>query len=160
VAQYEVIIVQERFDFDAERLQNLSSLGRRFSVVRPHMYDLINGVTHSGYCAIARNHAIKFAHGDWVVFLAEASDPDDAWFADLERDLDEASRVGAAVSVSGNTLPEASRAGDVAYRLDILGALGGFEEADESEGHEDFLAQLDLVASGFMVVKGSRSCEL
>jgi len=158
VAQYEVVIVQERFDFDADRLQNLSSLGRRFSVVRPHMYDLINGVTHTGYCAIARNHAIKFAQGDWVVFLSEKSDPDDAWFADLERDLDDASRTGAAVSISTSATPEATRADDVAYRLDVLGALGGFDEAEQCEGQEDFLAQLDLVANGFVVVQGCRSC--
>jgi hypothetical protein len=158
VAHYEVIIVQERFDFDAERLESLSSLGRRFSVVRPHLYDLINGVAHSGYCAIARNHAIKFAHGDWVVFLSETSEPDDSWFADLERDLDEAARVGAAVSVAAGTLPDATRADDVAYRLDVLGALGGFAEAEQLEGHEDFIAQLDLVANGFVVVQGSRCC--
>ena len=158
MAQYEVIIVQERYDFDTDRLENLSSSGRRFSVVRPHMYDLINGVTQHGYCAIARNHAIKFAQGDWVVFLSEASDPDEPWFADLERDLDEASRVGAAVSVSANSAPESTRAPDIAYRLDVLGALGGFEESEASEGYEDFLAELDLLANGFVVVSGSRCC--
>jgi hypothetical protein len=122
------------------------------------MYDLINGVMQHGYCAIARNHAIKFAQGDWVVFLSEAADPDEEWFADLDRDLDEASRIGAAVSVSANSAPESTRASDIAYRLDVLGALGGFAEAEDSEGYEDFLAELDLLANGFVVVSGSRCC--
>jgi len=60
--------------------------------------------------------------------------------------------------MSTDATPEATRADDVAYRLDVLGALGGFDEAEQCEGQEDFLAQLDLVANGFVVVQGCRSC--
>jgi hypothetical protein len=158
VSEYEVVIVQERYDVDPDLLTYLASIGRRFSIVRPHLYDLINGVALSSYCAIARNQAVELAERDWVVFLSEGSDPDMAWLDDLERDLDDAEAQGAAASVAANSDPEASRASDVAYRRDVLQALGGFLEDRESEGSEDFVAQLELVASGFKIVQGTRYC--
>ena len=156
MSEYEVVIVQERYDVDPNLLTYLSSMGQRFSIVRPHLYDLINGVALRSYCAIARNQAVELAERDWVVFLCEGCDPDVAWLSDLERDLDEAEAQGAAASVSADSQPEASRANDVAYRRDVLQALGGFVEDRESEGSEDFVAQLELVASGFKIVQGHR----
>ena len=158
VSQYEVVIVQERYDVDPDLLTYLSSIGHRFSIVRPHLYDVINGVALRGYCAIARNQAFELAERDWVVFLCEGSDPDTAWLADLERDLVDAEAQGAAASVAANLQPEATRAHDIAYRRDVLQTLGGFAEDQASEGSEDFVAQLDLVASGFKIVQGSRCC--
>lgn len=158
MSQYEVVIVQERYDVDPDLLTYLSSSGRRFSIVRPHLYDLINGVALCGYCAIARNQAVEFAERDWVVFLSEGFDPDVAWLADLERDLDDAEAAGAAASVPADSQPEATRVHDIAYRRDVLEALGGFLEDRETEGREDFVAQLELVATGFKVLKGSRMC--
>ena len=158
MSEYEVVIVQERYDVDPDLLTYLSSIGRRFSIVRPHLYDLINGVALNGYCAIARNQAVELAERDWVVFLSEGSDPDLAWLDELDRDLDDADVQGAAASVGANSQPEASRAHDVAYRRDVLQALGGFLEDQESEGSEDFVAQLDLVANGFKIAQGSRCC--
>lgn len=158
MSEYEVVIVQERYDVDPDLLTYLSSIGHRFSIVRPHLYDLINGVALRSYCAIARNQAVQLAERDWVVFLSDGSDPDLAWLDDLERDLDDAEARGAAASVSANADPEASRVSDVAYRRDVLQALGGFIEDRESEGCEDFVAQLELVANGFKIVQGSRYC--
>jgi hypothetical protein len=158
VSQYEVVIVQERYDVDPDLLSYLSSIGHRFSIVRPHLYDLINGVALRGYCAIARNQAVELAERDWVVFLSEGSDPDVRWLADLEHDLDMAEAAGAAASVAANSDPEATREHDIAYRRDVLEALGGFLEDRETEGREDFVAQLDLVANGFKVTQGPRCC--
>jgi hypothetical protein len=158
VSEYEVVIVQERYDVDPDLLTYLSSIGHRFSIVRPHLYDLINGVALRSYCAIARNQAVELAERDWVVFLSDGSDPDVAWLADLERDLDDAEAQGAAASVAADLQPEASRAHDIAYRRDVLQAMGGFLEDRESEGYEDFVAQLELVANGFKVVQGHRCC--
>jgi hypothetical protein len=158
VSEYEVVIVQERYDVDPDLLTYLSSIGHRFSIVRPHLYDLINGVALRSYCAIARNQAVELAERDWVVFLSEGSDPDLAWLDDLERDLDNAEAQGAAASVAADADPGASRVPDVAYRRDVLRALGGFVEDRESDGSEDFVAQLALVANGFKVVQGSRYC--
>jgi hypothetical protein len=158
VSEYEVVIVQERYDVDPDLLTYLASIGRRFSIVRPHLYDLINGVALRSYCAIARNQAVELAERDWVVFLSEGSDPDMTWLDDLERDLDDAEAQGAAASVAANSDPEASRERDVAYRRDVLQAVGGFLEDRESEGSEDFVAQLELVASGFKIVQGHRYC--
>jgi len=76
VSEYEVVIVQERYDVDPDLLTYLSSIGHRFSIVRPHLYDLINGVALRSYCAIARNQAVELAERDWVVFLSDGSDPD------------------------------------------------------------------------------------
>jgi hypothetical protein len=157
VSEYEVVIVQERYDVDPDLLNYLSAIGHRFSIVRPHLYDLINGVTLRSYCAIARNQAVELAERDWVVFLCEGSDPDLNWLGDLERDLDDAEAQGAAASVAADSRPEANRAHDVAYRRDVLQALGGFFEDRETEGHEDFVAQLELVANGFKVVQGNRA---
>jgi hypothetical protein len=81
-----------------------------------------------------------------------------AWLDDLERDLDNAEAQGAAASVAANADPEASRVRDVAYRRDVLRAMGGFFEDRESEGCEDFVAQLELVANGYKIVQGSRYC--
>jgi hypothetical protein len=156
MSQYEVVIVQERYDVDPELLSYLSSIGHRFSIVRPHLYDLINGVALRGYCAIARNQAVEFAEHDWVVFLSEGSDPNVRWLADLERDLDVAEATGAAASVAANSEPEATRVHDIAYRRDVLEALGGFLEDRETEGREDFVAQLELVANGFKIAQGAR----
>jgi hypothetical protein len=158
LSQYEVVIVQERYDVDPDLLTYLSSIGHRFSIVRPHLYDLINGVALRGYCAIARNQAVEFAERDWVVFLSEGSDPDVAWLADLESDLDYAEEVGAAASVAADSLPDATRVHDIAYRRDVLEALGGFLEDRDTEGREDFVAQLELVATGFKITQGSRCC--
>src|SRR5688572_14533056 len=83
VSEYEVVIVQERYDVDPDLLTYLSSIGHRFSIVRPHLYDLINGVALRSYCAIARNQAVELAERDWVVFLSDGSDPDVAWIGDL-----------------------------------------------------------------------------
>lgn len=158
MSQYEVVIVQERYDVDPELLSYLSSIGHRFSIVRPHLYDLINGVALRGYCAIARNQAVEFAEHDWVVFLSEGSDPNVRWLADLERDLDVAEATGAAASVAANSEPDATRVHDIAYRRDVLEALGGFLEDHETEGREDFVAQLELVANGFKIAQGARCC--
>ena len=158
MSQYEVVIVQEQYDVDPDLLTYLSSIGHRFSIVRPHLYDLINGVAMPGYCAIARNQAVELAERDWVVFLCERSDPDVAWLDDLERDLDDAEAQGAAASVAGDSQPEASRVRDVAYRRDVLQTLGGFLEDLDTEGSEDFVAQLELVANGFKIVQGRRCC--
>ncbi|MEO5843031.1 MAG: hypothetical protein ABIQ73_01700 [Acidimicrobiales bacterium] len=158
MSEYEVVIVQERYDVDPDRLTYLSSIGHRFSIVRPHLYDLINGVALRSYCAIARNQAVELAERDWVVFLSDGRDPDVEWLGDLERDLDDAEAQGAAASIAANSDPEASRIHDVAYRRDVLQALGGFLEDRESEGCEDFVAQLELVANGFKIVQGNRRC--
>ncbi|MEO8693937.1 MAG: glycosyltransferase family A protein [Acidimicrobiales bacterium] len=156
MSEYEVIIVQERYDVDPDLLSYLSSIGHRFSIVRPHLYDLINGVALRSYCAIARNQAVELAEREWVVFLSDGSDPDTDWLSDLERDLDDAEANCAAASVAANSDPEASRVGDVAYRRDVLQAVGGFLEDQDSEGCEDFVAQLELVANGYKIVQGSR----
>jgi hypothetical protein len=153
-----VVIVQEGYEVDPDLLTYLSSIGRRFSIVRPHLYDVINGIAMHGYCAIARNQAVELAEREWVVFLCEGSDPNLSWLDDLERDLDDADAQGAAASVGANSQPDASRAHDVAYRRDVLQAMGGFVEDDESEGSEDFVAQLELVANGFKVAQGGRCC--
>lgn len=158
MSEYEVVIVQEGYEVDPDRLTYLSSIGHRFSIVRPHLYDLINGVALRSYCAIARNQAVELAERDWVVFLSDGSDPDASWLDDLERDLDDAEAQGAAASVAASAHPEASRACDVAYRRDVLRALGGFVEDHETEGSEDFVAQLELVANGFKIVQGRRRC--
>jgi hypothetical protein len=158
VSQYEVVIVQERYDVDPELLSYLSSIGHRFSIVRPHLYDVMNGVSLRGYCAIARNQAVEFAEHDWVVFLSDGSDPGVRWLDDLERDLDVAEATGAAASISADSDPEATRVHDIAYRRDVLEALGGFVEDRESEGREDFVAQLELVANGFKITQGERCC--
>ena len=158
MANYEVVIVQERYDIDPDVLAHLSSDGRRLSIVRPHVYDIINHITIRGYCAIARNQATDLGDGDWVVFLSDGSDPDRSWFDDLERDLDEAEMHGAAATVSADVRPEATRVRDIAYRRDVLCALGGFSAADEDEGSEDFLAELELVAAGFTIARGERCC--
>jgi hypothetical protein len=156
MSQYEVVIVQESYDVDPDLLSYLSTIGHRFSIVRPHLYDLINGVALHGYCAIARNQAVEFAEHDWVVFLGDGSEPDVRWLADLESDLDTAEATGAAASVAANSDPEATRVHDIAYRRDVLEALGGFVEDSETEGREDFVAQLDLVANGFKIAQGLR----
>ena len=158
VSNYEVVIVQERYDIDPDVLAHLSSDGRRLSIVRPHVYDVINRVALNGYCAIARNQATELGEGDWVVFLSDGSDPAESWFVDLERDLEDAETRGAAVTVAADVLPEALRVRDIAYRRDVLSALGGFSEDDEDDGTEDFLAELELVAAGFSIAQGTRCC--
>ncbi|TML08899.1 MAG: glycosyltransferase family 2 protein [Actinobacteria bacterium] len=159
MANFEVVIVQEHYDVNLDVLAHLTSEGYRLSIVRPRFYDLINRVALRGYCAIARNEATALGEGDWVIFLADRSDPDAMWFADLERDLDEAETRGAVVSVAGDAQPDATRVRDIAYRRDVLHAFGGFADDEDSEGSEDFLAELELVAAGFAIAQGTRCCQ-
>ncbi len=155
---YELVIIQDVFEVDPLRFDYLSAFGRRFSIVRPHLDEVIDGSVDASYCAVARNEATKFAQEDWVVFLAEGSEPDRQWFDDLERDLEEADRLGAAASVAGDVDTGVTRASDIAYRRDVLSALGGFDENTETAGSEDFSFGLQLVVSGSHIVQGSRSC--
>ena len=158
MSSYEVVIVQERYDIDPDVLGGLSSDGRRLSIVRPHVYDVINRVALNGYCAIARNQATELGEGEWVIFLSDGSDPDESWFIDLERDLEDAEARGAAVTIAADVRPEAMRVRDIAYRRDVLAALGGFSEDDQDDGTEDFLAELELIAAGFTIAQGARCC--
>jgi hypothetical protein len=106
--------------------------------------------------AEARNVAVIETTAEWLVFIDGSATPQLPWIGLLWADLRDASGAGdVAVSIGRAS---GSRGYDIAYRRDLLEAVGGFDEA-ATPGAEDFDLQLRLVAGGYRVVEGSRQLD-
>lgn len=128
--------------------------------------------------AAARNRGWRAAATRWVCFLDDDVLPDVGWLRALRQDLTEAESVRAAGSQGGVEVPRADprRApsddeqrtlhlagarwitADMAYRRDVLVAVGGFDERFPRAFREDSDLALRIVEAGHRIVDGSRRC--
>jgi HAD superfamily hydrolase (TIGR01662 family) len=125
--------------------------------------------------AAARNRGWQAATTSWVCFLDDDVVPDRSWLADLGTDLAAARAAGAAGSQGRLSVPlptgrrptdwERGTAGlagarwitaDMAYRRDVLAAVGGFDERFPRAYREDAELALRVVARGWTIVDGTR----
>ena len=122
--------------------------------------------------AAARNAGWRAARADWVAFLDDDVVPPDGWRAALEADLaacgpDVAATQGRIVvpvpprptdwerNVAG--LEDARWAtADMAYRREVLAAVGGFDERFPRAYREDADLGLRVTAAGWRIVDGRR----
>jgi histidinol-phosphate phosphatase family protein len=125
--------------------------------------------------AAARNAGWLASGAEWVAFLDDDVIPPPGWRAELARDLAElepdvaASQGCVRVPLPRHRRPtdwERNVAGlrdarwataDMAYRRDVLAAVGGFDERFPRAYREDADLGLRVVASGRRIVSGRRS---
>ena len=125
--------------------------------------------------AAARNDGWRAARTPWVVFVDDDVVPDPMWTEQLRGDLLAAEHT-AAVAVQGRlTVPlparrrptdwERQTAGlataawitaDLAYRRDVLAAVGGFDERFPRAFREDAELALRVRARGHRLIRGER----
>lgn len=129
--------------------------------------------------AAARNVGWRATTSPWVAFLDDDVVPEPDWFARLADDLAAADDAPAALRVAGTQgrvhvpLPahrrptdwERNVAGldgafaitaDLAYRRDVLGALGGFDERFPRAYREDADLALRVRRDGATILRGTR----
>ena len=123
--------------------------------------------------AAARNTGWRAATADWVAFLDDDVMPGPGWREKLHDDLHRGSRVGASQGRVRVPLPtdraptdwERNVAGleharwataDMAYRRDVLQAVGGFDERFPRAYREDADLGLRVTAAGWEIVGGDR----
>lgn len=127
--------------------------------------------------AAARNVGWRATTTRWVCFLDDDVAPAPQWRADLVEDLRAADAAGAAGSQALIEVPtETSRrptdderrtlrlagarwiTADMAYRRDVLVAVGGFDERFPRAYREDSDLALRIVSAGGEIVRGRRRC--
>jgi histidinol-phosphate phosphatase family protein len=121
--------------------------------------------------AAARNRGWRQASAEWVVFLDDDVLPPPDWRARLEADL--AAAGDAAGSQGRIVVPVPERptdwernvagleharwaTADMAYRRDVLAAVGGFDERFPRAYREDADLGLRVTAAGHRIVRGER----
>jgi glycosyltransferase involved in cell wall biosynthesis len=126
--------------------------------------------------AAARNVGWRAVRAPWIVFLDDDVRPQAGWRHALVRDLAEADAGDAAGSQGRLSTPlPADRAptdwerqvaglstaawitADMAYRRDVLAAVGGFDERFPRAYREDTDLAIRVRAGGHRLVRGSRS---
>src|SRR5215217_7564420 len=130
--------------------------------------------TGGGGPARARNLGWRTARTEWIAFLDDDVVPDPDWYQRLERDLaalpaDVAGSQGRVrVPLPGDRRPtdwERGTAGlatsswitaDLAYRRDVLAAVGGFDERFPRAFREDSDLALRVLDTGARLVRGER----
>jgi histidinol-phosphate phosphatase family protein len=126
--------------------------------------------------AAARNAGVRASTARWVVFVDDDVMPTPSWTADLERDLAAAEAAGMVAATQGQIvvpLPRDRRptdwernvagletaqwaTADMAYRRDVLDAVGGFDERFPRAYREDADLALRVAAVGLQLVRGTR----
>ena len=121
--------------------------------------------------AAARNRGWRQASAEWIVFLDDDVLPPPGWRARLEADL--AAAGDAAGSQGRIVVPVPERptdwernvaglerarwaTADMAYRRDVLTAVGGFDERFPRAYREDADLGLRVTAAGHRIVRGER----
>lgn len=127
---------------------------------------------HRGPAAM-RNVGWRRARFDWVSFLDDDVVPGETWFEDLKRDLAVPCHVGGVqgrvrVPMPADRPPtdwERCTAGlsvsawataDMAYRRDVLQAVGGFDERFPRAFREDADLAYRVRRAGFSLLRGNR----
>lgn len=127
--------------------------------------------------AAARNVGWRAALADWICFLDDDVVPQQDWFAAVSEDLAKAEVETAAGSqavievprVGGRRATDDERrtqrlaeakwiTADMAFRRDVLVAVGGFDERFPRAYREDSDIALRIVQAGGGIVRGSRRC--
>ena len=164
----QVVVVDDRRDVPAG-----DTLGTRVAVAAGNLpVQLVRGPGRGP--AAARNAGWRRVRAAWVAFLDDDVVPQDVWRAALADDL---ARLGADVGGSQALvdvpLPtdrrptdwERSTAGlassawitaDMAYRREVLSAVGGFDERFPRAYREDADLALRVLDAGHRLVRGSR----
>lgn len=123
--------------------------------------------------AAARNVGWRAATTRWVVFLDDDVVPDPDWQSSLHIDLKAADAAGAAGSQAVIEVPTNRRptdderrtarlstarwiTADMAYRRDMLVAVGGFDERFPRAYREDSDLALRIVSAGGPILRGER----
>jgi histidinol-phosphate phosphatase family protein len=121
--------------------------------------------------AAARNAGWRAARADWVAFLDDDVLPSPGWRAALEADLRLADDVAATQGRIVVPVPERPTdwernvkgleqarwaTADMAYRRDVLVAVGGFDERFPRAYREDADLGLRVVDAGWRIVTGAR----
>ena len=125
--------------------------------------------------AAARNVGWRASRADWIAFLDDDVVPERDWTARLAEDLD--GLGGNVAATQGNVrvpLPDGRRptdwernvkglelaawaTADMAYRRDVLAALGGFDERFPRAYREDADLALRVLRAGYRLVRGRRT---
>jgi histidinol-phosphate phosphatase family protein len=126
--------------------------------------------------AAARNTGWRAASAEWVAFLDDDVVPEPGWRAALGRDLSGLPHdIAASQGRLRVPLPEGRRptdwernvaalegaqwaTADMAYRRDVLDEVGGFDERFPRAFREDADLGARVVAAGYVIVAGERSC--
>jgi histidinol-phosphate phosphatase family protein len=134
---------------------------------------VVRGPAHGP--AAARNAGWRACTAEWVVFLDDDVEPEDAWLARLAADLDAAAPdVGGVQGRIIVPLPAGRRptdwerstrgletarwaTADLAYRRAALLAVGGFDERFPRAYREDADLGLRITAAGWRIVTGTRT---
>ncbi|OBG29624.1 HAD-IIIA family hydrolase [Mycobacterium sp. 852002-51057_SCH5723018] len=125
--------------------------------------------------AAARNVGWRAATTRWVCFLDDDVEPDPRWLSALAADLDAADAAGAVGSQAVIEVPaETSRrptdderrtlrlagarwiTADMAYRRDVLVAVGGFDERFPRAYREDSDLAVRITEAGGQIARGER----
>jgi histidinol-phosphate phosphatase family protein len=121
--------------------------------------------------AATRNRGWRQARTEWVAFLDDDVIPPPGWRTQLEADLEAAGDAAATQGRIRVPLPERptdwernvaglQRAvwatADMAYRRDVLEAVGGFDERFPRAYREDADLGLRVVGAGYDIVRGRR----
>ncbi|KUI15805.1 HAD family hydrolase [Mycobacterium sp. GA-1285] len=127
--------------------------------------------------AAARNTGWRAARADWVCFLDDDVVPQTNWLAAVAEDLAKAEVESAAASqavievprVGGRKATDDERrtqrlaeaqwiTADMAFKRDVLVAVGGFDERFPRAYREDSDVALRIAQAGNDIVRGSRRC--
>ena len=127
--------------------------------------------------AAARNVGWRHTRAEWICFLDDDVVPQHDWFAAVAEDLAKAEVEAAAGSqgvvdvprVAGRRSTDDERrtqrladaqwiTADMAFRRDVLVAVGGFDERFPRAYREDSDIALRITASGNVIVRGARRC--
>lgn len=151
------------------------ALGHALSVLG-HLRERATVLAGGGHGpAAARNTGLRAVTAPWVVFLDEDVQVGPHWYAQLVRDLTEASPDTAGVQgVITVPLPEGRRptdwergtarlararwiTADMAYRTEALKQVGGFDERFTRAFREDADLALRLLGAGWRIRRGHRT---
>ncbi|WNG90119.1 HAD-IIIA family hydrolase [Mycobacterium sp. ITM-2016-00317] len=146
----------------------------------PLPHGLAIQVLHSGGRgpAAARNVGWRAAATRWVCFLDDDVLPHPGWLRALRSDLTAAEAARAAGSQGGIEVPRTGAqrppsdderrtlrladarwiTADMAYRRDVLVAVGGFDDRFPRAYREDSDLALRIVSAGHRIIEGARRC--